>query len=294
MARSVRAPGVIAVAAAVLMLAGADAQAKDQGSPSFFEQFLRSLAGPVTEGPPARHRHARRDGSGIRRQPTARTHIERRAIPAATRTATAPAPEGVSRVLVLSPKAAASSETTHSALVVTRKRYHGNLSFAGRVQTVRQLRTGSAPNPWECAWVVWNFQDAEHFYYLAIKPNGWELGKRDPAYPGGQRFLASGHSDYPLGVWHRFVVTQEGGRITVDVNGTKVASYHDIERTYVGGALGFYAEDAEVQIGDITAPFAENFDAYPPQTIKVDGHVMKSWIVPFIGYGFVAIDERKK
>src|SRR4051794_8810273 len=107
MARPVRAPGVTAVPAAVLMLAGADAQAKDQGPPSFFELFLRSLAGPVTESPPARHRHDRHHGSGIRRQPTARTHIERGAIPTATRPATAPAQEGVSRVLILSPKAAA-------------------------------------------------------------------------------------------------------------------------------------------------------------------------------------------
>jgi 3-keto-disaccharide hydrolase len=294
MARSARVSRRFAVAAAALALASADAQAIDRGPPSFFEQFLRSLAGPVTETTPARHRHDRHHRSAGRRQPAARAHVERNAIPAATRIVTTPAQENVARVLVLSPKAAASSEATHSALVVTRKRYHGNLSFAGRVQTVRQLRTGSAPNPWECAWVVWNFQDAEHFYYLAIKPTGWELGKRDPAYPGGQRFLASGHSDYPLGVWHRFAVTQEGGRITVDVNGTKVASYHDDERSYTSGALGFYAEDAEVQIADITAPFAENFAAYPPQTIKIDGHVMKSWVVPFIGYGFVAIDERRK
>ena len=204
-------------------------------------------------------------------------------------------PERLSRVLVLSPQAAESADITHSALVLTRKRYAGSLSFAGRLQTVRQLRTGSAPNPWECGWIVWNYQDADHFYYLAVKPNGWELGKRDPAYPGGQRFLASGHTEYPIGSWHRFAVSQDAARMTVHIDGARVAAFTDAERPYTSGALGFYAEDAEIEIDGITAPFAENFNAYPPRTIiKADGAVMRNWVAPFLGYGFLAIDDRKR
>lgn len=197
-------------------------------------------------------------------------------------------------MLVLSPSVATSPDVTHSALVLTRKRYRGSLSFAGRLRTVRQLRTGSAPNPWECGWIVWNYQDAEHFYYLAVKPNGWELGKRDPVYPGGQRFLASGHAEYAIGGWHRFLVTQEGNRVTLHVNGNKVASFNDTERPYKEGNLGFYTEDAEIEISGTTAPFAENFNDYPPQTIKADGSVMRKWTVPFLGYGYAAIDDRRK
>lgn len=197
-------------------------------------------------------------------------------------------------MLVLSPSVATRADETHSALVLTRKRYRGNLSFAGRLRTVRQLRTGSAPNPWECGWIVWNYQDAEHFYYLAVKPNGWELGKRDPVYAGGQRFLASGHAEYAIGGWHRFVVRQEGNRITLHVNGNKVASFNDTERPYVEGNLGFYSEDAEIEIAGITAPFAENFNDYPVQRIKADGSVIRNWTVPFLGYGHAAIDDRKK
>ena len=108
-------------------------------------------------------------------------------------------------MLVLSPSVATRADETHSALVLTRKRYRGNLSFAGRLRTVRQLRTGSAPNPWECGWIVWNYQDAEHFYYLAVKPNGWELGKRDPVYAGGQNSSRPGtpstRSAAGIGLW---------------------------------------------------------------------------------------------
>jgi len=42
------------------------------------------------------------------------------------------------------------------------------------------------------AWVVFRYIDDDHFYHLALKPSGWELGKTDPSYPGGQRFLTTG------------------------------------------------------------------------------------------------------
>ena len=57
--------------------------------------------------------------------------------------------------------------------------------------TVRQVRNGPA-NPWEVAWLLWHYTDDQHFYSIVLKPNGWELGKEDPAYPGAQRFLATG------------------------------------------------------------------------------------------------------
>ena len=50
---------------------------------------------------------------------------------------------------------------------------------------------------------------------------------------------------------------------------------------------------ASLRIDDITAPFADNFEDYRPQTIRTDGVTMKNWVMPFLGYGFVAIDVRK-
>jgi 3-keto-disaccharide hydrolase len=203
-------------------------------------------------------------------------------------------PEELTRVLVLSPKAADSADTTHAALLITHKSYSGRISFGGRVQTVKQLRVGSLPNPWECAWLVWNYQDEQHFYYVAIKPSGWEIGKRDPAYPGGQRFLASGQADFPIGTWHSFAIAQEGDVIAIRLNGVEIASYADTERPYTHGNLGLYAEDAEVQLDDVSAPFTDDFEDYPPLTADTEGLALKNWVVKFLGYGHVAIADRKR
>lgn len=202
--------------------------------------------------------------------------------------------DDTTRVVVLAPKAADSADTTHAALLISRERYSGRVAFAGRVATIRQLRVGSPPNPWECAWLVWNYQDEQHFYYVALKPTGWEIGKRDPAYPGGQRFLASGAASYPLGVWHDFLIVQERNAISVRVNGAEIASYVDGERPYLSGNLGLYVEDAEAQLDDVTAPFADDFENYPLLTDDTEGHIINNWTTPFLGYGQVVIADRKR
>ena len=201
---------------------------------------------------------------------------------------------GITRVLVLSPGAADSSDTTHSALLVTRESYSGRIAFAGRVQTAKQLRTGSLPNPWECAWLVWNYQDEEHFYYVALKPAGWEVGKRDPAYPGGQHFLASGDDGFPLGAWQEFRIVHEDASVTIQLNGAVIASIVDAERPLKSGRLGLYTEDAEVLLDDVTAPFKDDFEAYGPLSEDTDGFVLNNWVIPFLGYGYVAIADRPR
>jgi hypothetical protein len=42
--------------------------------------------------------------------------------------------------------------------------------------TERRLR-GDRANPWDAAWLVWRYTDDQHFYYLVLKPDGFELGK---------------------------------------------------------------------------------------------------------------------
>ena len=95
-------------------------------------------------------------------------------------------------------------------------------SFSANIVTTAQLRSpdntpptpqnpDSKPNPWEVGWLLWCFSpDPTHpydpsptsnsnfrFYALTLKPNGWEVSKQDPAYPGGQRFLKSNAQDDP-------------------------------------------------------------------------------------------------
>ena len=69
--------------------------------------------------------------------------------------------------LLLSPLASTSPDETHAALVVSQQSFT-NVRFSAGFQTIEQLRTGSAPNPWESAWAVFDYQDNTHFYYVAF------------------------------------------------------------------------------------------------------------------------------
>ncbi|WP_067459905.1 family 16 glycoside hydrolase [Actinomadura macra] len=153
-------------------------------------------------------------------------------------------------VISLRPKAATAPGETHAGLVVSRAR-HGNMVFRLRARTIAQLRD-RAPNPWEAAWVTWAYTDENRFYYFILKPTGWELGKRDPAYRGGQRFLATGRRTFVVGRWYKISVTHRGATMTVQVDGQEVTAFTDAERPYTQGAVGLYTEDAEVEFRDIS------------------------------------------
>jgi len=123
-----------------------------------------------------------------------------------------------SNVLSLSPAAAHIPSETHAALVRTAQSF-GNLDVTVRLRTVDQLRNGT-PNPWEVGWVLWHYGDNTHFYYVALKPNGWELGKEDPAYPGAQRFLGGDYSPAcSMCTWHTVRIQQSGAPMTVSADG---------------------------------------------------------------------------
>lgn len=157
-----------------------------------------------------------------------------------------------SLALQLRPAPAGAPEETHATLVTTREQYRdGVLTMEAR--TTHQLRGNGAPNPWEVAWVVFRYVDDEHFYYLALKTNGWELGKRDPAYPGGQRFLDTGmYPTFQAGVWASVRIAMAGPAVTVDVDGSRLSTTVDTERPILSGGLGMYTEDAEVQFDNVS------------------------------------------
>jgi hypothetical protein len=158
--------------------------------------------------------------------------------------------DGHDGTLTIAPQAARLPEETHAGLIVSTAGY-GDMVFSARMRAVAQLRTPK-PNPWEVPWLVWAYTDPEHFYYVTLKPNGWELGKRDPAYPGGQRFLATGPARFPVGRWYHVLVTQRGTVFSVQVGGRELASYADTERPYDRGSVGVYTEDARGEFRDLT------------------------------------------
>jgi Domain of Unknown Function (DUF1080) len=157
-----------------------------------------------------------------------------------------------SKVLSLKPMESDTSSETHAALVRSKKSF-GNVQFKVRAKTVKQLRSPS-PNAWESAWVIWHYSDNTHFYYLALKPNGWELGKADPRYPGAQRFLATGSNKrFPIGSWSKVKVRQVGRRISVWADGHLLTRFRDTERPYRKGSVGLYNEDAKTYFDNVRA-----------------------------------------
>lgn len=152
--------------------------------------------------------------------------------------------------VTLEPRAAQGEEHTHAALIATTTTY-SDLALSASVNTERQLRSGQ-PNAWEVGWVLWHYQDPQHFYALVLKPSGWELSKQDPAYPKGQRFLASGTTPtFATGRWHTVSVVQIGASIKASADGSLLTAVSDTERPYLTGAAGLYCEDARVHFKDL-------------------------------------------
>lgn len=159
---------------------------------------------------------------------------------------------GSTSEITLAPATASSPEQTHAALVVSTADYD-DVRIRTKVTLDEQLRRNSTPNPWESGWLVTRYQDPEHFYYVALKTNGWELGKRDPAYPGGQRFLATGNTPRAkVGSTQTVVLQAVGRKLIVKINRTTVASFTDTERPYTTGRVGMYSEDAVVTFSRIS------------------------------------------
>src|SRR5215472_5778713 len=125
---------------------------------------------------------------------------------------------GADRTFVLEPARPESATSTHSALVLSTRSWR-NFALVVRLRTKSQLRR-PRPNSWEVGWLLWHYTDDRHFYYIVLKPNGFELGKEDPAYPGQQRFLVtSSEPRFPAGEWYVVRVLQRGDVISVSVNG---------------------------------------------------------------------------
>lgn len=157
-----------------------------------------------------------------------------------------------SQVLSEAPKVSTKASETHASLVVTSSTI-GDFDATVRMKTVQQLRVNSAPNPWEVGWVLWHHTDDTHFYYFVPKPNGWELGKEDPAYPGAQRYLVTASTPtFPVGPWYTVRIRQVGSTITVWVNGAQLTSFTDAQRPYTSGHFGLYNEDSHVRFDDVT------------------------------------------
>jgi len=145
--------------------------------------------------------------------------------------------------LTLEPARATSLTSTHAALVLSARIWR-NFTVEIRLRTNGQLRRPH-PNPWEVGWVLWHYINDQRFYYVILKPNGWELGKEDPSYPGGQRFLVTDASPvFPAGRWYTIRIQQHGDVFQVTVDGRRLVRFADTRHPYLAGRIGLYVEDA--------------------------------------------------
>jgi hypothetical protein len=157
----------------------------------------------------------------------------------------------VDGALMTSPQPSRRPEETHAALVATTEWFE-DIEIEATITTVDQLRTGSEPNPWETGWLVWNYTRDTSFYYVALKTNGWELGKADANYPGAQRFLADARDRaFAVGQSVHLRVRQVGDTIAVWIDGDFIGSWVDREDPLYEGAVALYNEDATVMFDDI-------------------------------------------
>lgn len=161
----------------------------------------------------------------------------------------------------LSPQVA-SADVIGSSTLIVGPTFSGPVTLETTLKTTRQLRTGRQADPWEVGWVLWNYTTNRNFYYFIPKPNGWELGKADPAYPGDQRFLATGTSPrFPIGQNYTVKITQNANNtIKVWVDGRLITTFTDRERPYTYGQIGLYTEVATVRYTNVKAgPLATQF-----------------------------------
>ncbi len=167
----------------------------------------------------------------------------------------------------------------------------GPMLLSASLRTDAQLR--DEPNPWETAWLFWRLGATDddrsraadpaglcsqrRGLYLALKTNGWELGKFGPGYSSGlaadpqaggcQRFMASGDSPKARpGRWQRVCVLALEDRVAAWVDGELLVgagTWRDrddrLERggrpegepVHLSGGVGLYTEDAAVSFTDV-------------------------------------------
>jgi hypothetical protein len=151
--------------------------------------------------------------------------------------------------VTLSSAVPTSPEETHSALVTTKRAWRDQtISFT--TTTLSQLRARTAPNVWEVGWVMFRFRDLENYYYFILKPNGYELGKKQGS--DEQIFLVTGASpQLTLGKRNRIQIQAQGARIRVFVDGARIVDFTD-PNPLRSGSVGLYEEDARVRFDSVT------------------------------------------
>jgi len=154
------------------------------------------------------------------------------------------------------PKISTSPNETHASLVTTTKKYT-NFDMTLDMDTVKQLRQNSLPNPWETAWIFWHYSDDFHTYAFYLKSTGFQIEKKDNnnQNDSAEIYLVDGDTaKLEMGQMAKIRISMVGTHIRIWVNGANVADFYDKvpnspQMSY--GAVGLYDEDSSVRFDNV-------------------------------------------
>jgi hypothetical protein len=167
-------------------------------------------------------------------------------------------------VMWLRPQVSTSAPQTSSVVNYTVNDLFQDFELTCRMRTISQIRTGSAPNSWETAWLIWRIGDinGQMGYYFVIKTNGCEFGKSDNIDSSQSNYILAtpGSPTCTMGQWYNVKVRVEGSHHKVWVDDVLVVDYEDISPKDAplpsrmiqrAGHIALYCEDAEVEFNNV-------------------------------------------
>jgi hypothetical protein len=133
----------------------------------------------------------------------------------------------------------------------------GDARFTFDITTEKQVVT-SGVQPWMCGWILFRHLDKWRHYYVVVKPNGIEFGKKDAPttitnqaeIEKYQKILWTGGPSTPVGTKRNIQVETKGDRFTITVDGTAVMVKDDVS-SFKSGSLSPYAEGSQARYGPI-------------------------------------------
>lgn len=145
-------------------------------------------------------------------------------------------------------------QETHAALVISNDKFKQPFQLNYTMKTTKQLRQNEPANNWEVGWAVFGYKDDGKFKYTMLKPKGYEMG--ESLLNDAQEFLDEASDEFPIGKDYKVEMKVENDTIYMSVNGHKYPPYKMFgegkkDHLTADGKLGFYTEDAEVEVKDI-------------------------------------------
>ena len=146
---------------------------------------------------------------------------------------------------------------TLRAVQVKSTQQWADCKFTFDITTEKQTVT-SGVQPWMCGWILFRHLDKWRHYYVAIKLNGIEFGKKDA--PVGlepqsevekfQKIIWTGGPSTPIGTKRNITILTKGDRFTIMVDGTIVMDLTDVS-SFKSGSLSPYSEGSQARYSAI-------------------------------------------